>query len=67
MLIFVLTRLLLSREDRFFHLEPNLENHDVKPEVVVEFWIWHWIDVLKVVMNKKKPEQISSDSFLTIY
>jgi hypothetical protein len=40
MSIFELTRLLLSREDGFFHLEPNLQNHDVKPEVVVEFWIW---------------------------
>ena len=28
--------------------------------------ILHWVDVLKVVMNKKKPEQISSDSFLFI-
>jgi hypothetical protein len=31
--------------------------------------MWHWIDVLKVIINKKikKPEQLSSDSFLTIY
>jgi hypothetical protein len=25
--------------------------------------MWHWIYVLKVVMNKKNPEQISSGSF----
>ena len=37
MSIFVLTGLLLSREDGFFHLEPNLQNHDVKPERAVEF------------------------------
>ena len=35
MSIFVLTGLLLSREDRFFHLEPSLQNHNVKPEVAV--------------------------------
>jgi hypothetical protein len=28
--------------------------------------MWHWKDVLKVVMNIKNPEQISSDHFLTI-
>ena len=37
MSIFVLTGLLLSRKDGFFHLEPNLQNHDMKPGVVVEF------------------------------
>ena len=37
MSIFVLAGLLLSLEDGFFPLEPNLQNHDVKPEVVVEF------------------------------
>jgi len=29
MSIFVITGLLLSREDGFFHLEPNLRIHDV--------------------------------------
>jgi hypothetical protein len=28
-----------------------------------EIKMWHWIYVLKVVMNKKNPEQISSGSF----
>jgi hypothetical protein len=37
MSIFVLARLLLSREDGFFRLEPHLRIHDVKPEVVVEY------------------------------
>jgi hypothetical protein len=27
--------------------------------------IWHWIDVFKVIMNKKNPEQISSDIVFT--
>jgi len=37
MSIFVLTGLLLSREDGFYHLEPHRESHDVKAEVVLEF------------------------------
>ena len=32
-----------------------------------KYKIGHGIDDLKVIMNKKNPEQISSDSFLTIY
>ena len=53
MSIFVLAGLLLSREDEFFHLEPHLRIHDVKPEVVVEYWIW------RCLIKKSMPDTVS--------
>ena len=35
-----------------------------KSPIKVEIKMCHWIYVLKVVMNKKNPEQISSGSFI---
>ena len=45
--------LLLSREDGFFHLEPHLRIHDVKLEVVVEYWIW------RCLIKKSMPDTVN--------
>jgi hypothetical protein len=39
MSIFVLTGLLLSRQDGFFQFDPHLRIHDVKPEVAVNIYV----------------------------
>jgi hypothetical protein len=58
MSIFVLAGLLLSREDGFFRLEPHLRIHDVKPEVVVEYWIW------RCLIKKSMPDTVSIQIWL---